>query len=74
MYLSVNGRLLKQLLQHKGLPRWKVCESRIDKATLSKWINGKQRAYVENLQAVAKFLEVDWRDLVDKEKRRLLTI
>lgn len=58
------GLLLKQLLKERSLSLRKFSElTQIDKATISRIINGKRRAKPEHLQAFAKTLNVSIQDL-----------
>lgn len=58
------GLLLKQLLKERSLSIRKFSErTQIDKATISRIMNGKRRAKPEHLQAFAKTLNVSIQDL-----------
>lgn len=58
---------ISEVLEEKGIKNNDlVIHFRVKKETVSRWVNNKQQPTLNTLNDIAKFLEVDIRDLLYK--------
>lgn len=60
---------ISEVLEEKGVKNNDLVEHlKVKKETVSRWVNNKQQPTLNTLNDIARFLEIDIRDLLNKSE------